>query len=201
MPRSFNEILGNTTVPTATSVDRKSFNQILNPLSDYEYHPDRGLLDEALGMAASGGLGVVEMTLKGLHTLGLMDARDELDSIKHFRSRSSFDDLSRQSMESKFRRQAMEAIQSATTSIGAGLAGAPFGVAGMAIAGAPLYGAAAYYDFMEEARQAGIPEDQIRDKAIIAGLAEGGLELGMGLALGKLIGFTPAGRSEEHTSE
>jgi hypothetical protein len=45
------------------------------------------------------------------------------------------------------------------------------------LSGGPLYGLAEYHDFMKDAEAAGVPRDVARSKAIISGIAEGGLEL------------------------
>jgi len=170
-----------------------------------KYVPDRSFFVDAFNTVAAGGLDAVEMVAKALSSAGI-PAEGVVNSIRQYKASATWDDPSRQYYEDGARRTVMDILRSASQSLGTrsigilagGLAGlvtaGPAGMVGGAAIGAtatggPVYGLSTYYDFMEDAKNHGIPIDTVRNDAILAAVTEGGLEMASDLIFGRLMGL------------
>lgn len=62
------------------------------------------------------------------------------------------------------------------------------GLAGFALGAGGVFGAAEYDSFMEEAQQAGVPEEEAHQMGVLSGIAEGGFEAATDLLQGATLG-------------
>jgi len=174
------------------------------------YAPDRSLFTDAFNTIASGGLDSIEMVAKALTAAGI-PADGVVSSIRKYKASVSWDDPSRKYYEDGARRTIMDILRSTAQSLGTrslgiiaggaiGLAtGGPAGMiagaaVGATITGGPIYGLSTYYDFMEDARNHGIPDSTVRNDAILAAVSEGGLEMASDLIFGRLMGLFGSGK-------
>jgi hypothetical protein len=163
---------------------------------------------------AQGGLNVAEMALKSLNVLGGalghdFGAASAMERLSRYRNSVAWDDPSKEYATSKLRKFVVDSISNFTTSgagmiLGAAAGGALGGPAG-AVWGmwaggrvgmystVPMFGLSEYYDFMKEAKDAGLQEDDVRDDAILSAVVESGMELASDLIFDKLFLRLPKG--------
>jgi hypothetical protein len=184
MAISLNEYTSRQQGGGASTFRPMSIGEYADPMQSLDAAPSRALLGDIWSGIQSGAVGSAEMALKGLSTLGWDEADTLLQDIADFRASSTFDDRSTQYAEGGFRKLAVDTFESFTQNMGVrlpamavGALAGPVGIAAGFLSGGPLYGLAEYHDFMKDAEAAGVPRDVARSKAIISGIAEGGLEL------------------------
>lgn len=144
--------------------------------------PDRNVIaDVALNFTRGALADAPETMLRAGRTLGL-DTDDEIEAVQDFSKRNF--PQSFQALNQPLRRDMTEGASSSAASmvtgipgLAAGAVGGPVGMAtGYATSGGTIYGLAEYDRFMEEAKNAGLNPDDVKDEAILAAVTEGGLE-------------------------
>ncbi|BDQ35937.1 hypothetical protein SYK_02970 [Pseudodesulfovibrio nedwellii] len=144
--------------------------------------PNRNAFTD-VGMSALRGVVAdgPETFLRAGRTIGI-DTDAAIENIKAFRE--NYFPQSFQALNNPVRRDVTEGVASIGPSIEAGLPGAAVGlmgglpgaIGGFAASGGTVFGLAEYDRFMEEAKTVGIDPADVKQEAIMAAVAEGGLE-------------------------
>lgn len=154
----------------------------------------RSALFDVPTAVASGVVDTGEIALRAMGALGLStdEAVRQLDELS-----KKYDILKPPETPSAIRQSIYGGVRSFVTSA---LAGLPAAVAGMAIGGpigalvgfalgaGTLFGLAEYKRFLDDARNAGIDPEKVRNYALLSGLVEGGTEAVTDLIAGRILG-------------